>query len=422
MKKTFKEYHQFTKEEFQQLWKNCLFVLDTNTLLNMYRYSRETVTAYFDVLNELKKKKQLWIPYQVGYEFYKNRVNVISEYEKSYDEILLILEKAKSDIESKYRDHPFLNLREINENINKGLSGVEGKIKQAKNAHPKWLEKDEVLEKLNLLFEENVGNNYDEQKLDEIKEEGKERYENKIPPGFKDIKKNENEKYGDLILWYQIIDKAQKSKRPIILISGDVKEDWWLEKDGKRLMPLPQLKKELSDKAGVDFHIYTADRFLELNKTEEKNITNSTINEVRKIRELNERRVKMIRMAKKEREERERAPDSNVLEGLSLEYIHRFETLIEGIMMVKNESEYFRSHKGELDYYSDSLREMRRAIIHEGLSRITFNRFYIYTREISLILNKIIHSREIYSKLPTRYRDCINRLKDLYQIFQSHMQ
>jgi len=139
MQKIFREYHQFTDQEFQQLWKNCFFVFDTNTLLNMYRYSRTTVDAYFDVLNELKKKKQLWIPYQVGYEFYENRINVISEYEKSYDEILSILEKAKSDIEAKYKDHPFLNLYEIKEEMSKGLSGVEIKIKQAKKKHPKWL-------------------------------------------------------------------------------------------------------------------------------------------------------------------------------------------------------------------------------------------------------------------------------------------
>lgn len=117
MKSTFKEYHQFTEQEFKKLWKDCLFVFDTNTLLNMYRYSRETVEIYFKVLNKLKTKKQLWIPYQVGYEFYENRINVISEYEKSYDEILSVLENAKSDIETKYKDHPFLNLKEINKKV-----------------------------------------------------------------------------------------------------------------------------------------------------------------------------------------------------------------------------------------------------------------------------------------------------------------
>jgi hypothetical protein len=63
MKNTFKQYHQFTDQEFKQLWADCLFVFDTNTLLNMYRYSRNTVDAYFEVLKELKDKKQLWIPY-----------------------------------------------------------------------------------------------------------------------------------------------------------------------------------------------------------------------------------------------------------------------------------------------------------------------------------------------------------------------
>lgn len=416
MKKIFKEYHQFTKQEFQQLWKDCLFVFDSNTLLNMYRYSRVTVDAYFDVLNELKKKKKLWIPYQIGYEFYENRITVISEYEKSYDEILSILEKAKSDIEVKYKDHPFLNLYEIKEEMSKGLSGVERKIKKAKKDHPKWLEKDEVLEKLNQLFEGNIGNNYDEQKLNEIKKEGKERYEKKIPPGFKDDKKPEDKKYGDLILWYQIIDKAKESKKPIVLISGDIKEDWWLEKDGKRLMPLPQLKKEISDKAGVDFHIYTADRFLELYKTEEKEIDEGTIKEVRKIRELEEKRMMMRRM---EMMERERELDPR-LERCSMEYIHLFE-ILKGLMMKINESEIHPRYKKELDYLFSRMGELRNRIVHGKINRMSFDRFNRYTKEFSFILDKIIHSEEIHSELSMRFREYIDRLEHLNQRFKRYM-
>jgi len=146
MKKVFKEYHQFTEEEFKQLWKDCLFVFDTNTILNMYRYSRKTVKIYFEILNELKLKNQLWIPYQVGFEFYENRIDVIAEYENSYDSILVILEKAKKELEEKYKDHPFLDLREIKKEVEKGLSGVEEKINNAKKNHPNWIEKDDVLD------------------------------------------------------------------------------------------------------------------------------------------------------------------------------------------------------------------------------------------------------------------------------------
>lgn len=416
MKKIFKEYHQFTKQELQQLWKACLFVFDSNTLLNMYRYSRETVNTYFDVLNELKKKKQLWIPYQVGYEFYENRINVISEYEKSYDEILSIIKKAKSDIEDKYKDHPFLDLCKIREMMNKGLSGVVRRVKRVKNDHPKWLEKDEVLEKLNQLFEGNIGNNYDEKKLNEIKKEGKERYEKKIPPGFKDDKKPEDKKYGDLILWYQIIDKAKESKKPIVLISGDVKEDWWLEKDGKRLMPLPQLKKEISDKARVDFHIYTADRFLEFYKTDKKEIDNRTIEEVRKIRKLEEKRMMMRRI---EMMERERELDPK-LERYSIEYMRLFE-ILDDLMMKINESEIHLRYKKDLDYSFSRIREIRNEIEHGEINRMSFDKFYRYTKEILFILGEIVHSEKIHPELSMRFRECIDRLEHLNQRVRSYM-
>ncbi|MDD5427726.1 MAG: PIN domain-containing protein [Candidatus Omnitrophica bacterium] len=413
MKKIFKEYHQFTEHEFQKLWKDCLFVFDTNTLLNMYRYSRATVNAYFDVLNELKKKKQIWIPYQVGYEFYENRIDVISEYEKSYDDILSILDKAKSDIEAKYKDHPFLDLCKIKEEMNKGLSGVETKIKQAKKDHPKWLEKDEVLDRLNQLFDGNIGNEYDEKRLNEIRREGKERYEKKIPPGFKDDKKPEDKKYGDFILWCQIIDKAKESKSPIVLISGDVKEDWWLEKDGKRIMPLPQLKKEILDKAGVDFHIYTADRFLELNKTQKKSIDDNTIKEVRKIRELEEKRMMMKRM---EAMERDRELGSRIFERYSVEAVHLF-AKFEGLMMKIKELEICQRDKETLIYLFHRARELRNMIIHGVNDRVSIERFYRNTKEILFILSKIIHSEDIHPEVAVVLREYIDIIEHLNHKF-----
>lgn len=297
MKTAFREYHQYTKEEFKKLWEDCIFVFDTNTLLNMYRYSRQTVEKYFAVLFELKSKNKLWIPHQVGYEFFENRICVISDYEKSYDEILGILNSTKDSVDKKYKNHPFLDWEEVKDKIEQGLKLVIDDINVKKKKHPKWLEKDEILEKINEIFNDNVGKEYDLKKLTDIKKEGEERYSKKIPPGFKDSKKPDNEKFGDLILWKQIIDKAKEIQKPIIFISGDVKEDWWLEKDGKRIMPLPQLKKEMFTEAKVDFHIYTADKFLEHYQQEyaKQAIDKVLIDEVRKIRELEEKKLMRIR-------------------------------------------------------------------------------------------------------------------------------
>ena len=407
MKNTFKQYHQFTEEEFKKLWNECLFILDTNTLLNMYRYSRNTVDAYFEVLKKLKEKGQLWIPYQVGYEFYENRIDVISEYEGSYDSVLCILDKAKKDIEESYKNHPFLDLKEIKRKMDTGLKSVESEINKAKKDHPKWMEKDDVLGKINSLFEDNIGINYNEEKLLEIKKEGKERYEKKVPPGYKDDKKSEDKKYGDLILWYQIIDKAKETKKPIIFISGDVKEDWWLEKNGKRIMPLPQLKKEMLEKAKVDFHIYTADRFLEY--YDNKTIDKETINEVRKIRELEEERMMMRR---REMIERDREFNPRILEKYSMEYIHLFEKL-ERLFMEINHSKIYSKYSEELDHMFHKLRISRDRIMHGDFDRKSFHKIYIDIKEFNYFFDKMISSEDIDPELSIRIREFTDRLEHL---------
>lgn len=295
MKKTFKEYHRFTEAEYKDIFEKCLFILDTSTLLNLYGYSQNTLNIYIEVLTKLKQKNQLWIPHQVGYEFFENRIKVILNSEKSYDDILNILNTAKNEIDKKYKDHPFLNLKEIKNELEDGLKSVEGKIKEKKTAHPKWIEKDDILEKIQILFEDSVGGSYPKHRYEEICKEGGQRYGSKIPPGFQDDNKSEERKYGDLIVWFQIIDKAIETRRPIILISGDVKKDWWLEVAGNRIMPLPQLKKEMYEKAGVDFHIYTADNFLEHYQVDSTGIDKNAIHEVRKMRESEERRFLRIR-------------------------------------------------------------------------------------------------------------------------------
>jgi hypothetical protein len=408
MKKTFKEYHQFTEAEFKVLWQDCLFVFDTNALLNMYRYSRKTVDAYLEVLTELKSKKQLWIPYQVGFEFHENRIGVISEHEKSYDEILSILEKAKNEINNKYRDHPFLDLPKIQEGINKGLSGVEVIIKETKNEHPKWLEKDDVLEKISTLFEGNVGRNFDEKRLDEIKREGKERYENKIPPGFRDSKKSEEKKYGDLILWLQIIEKAKESKKSVILISGDVKNDWWLIEDGKRIMPLPQLKKEILDKADVDFHIYTADTFLELSKADKQQVYKDAIREVRKIREMEEKRITSLeRMKMMELEEKDEC----------MPMLGLLQTLLVNI----RELNISQKSNEEIDRLLHGTENLMNRYVHGEDDRTSLHGLHGYVKETLFTLEEIIHAEKIDPESYVKINEWLHRLRRMNHRLNKHL-
>lgn len=59
-------------------------------------------------------------------------------------------------------------------------------------------------------------------------EEGEIRYKKEVPPGFKDAKNKDGvRKYSDLILWKELLRFAAKEKKHVIFVTDDVKADWW---------------------------------------------------------------------------------------------------------------------------------------------------------------------------------------------------
>ncbi|MDG6614114.1 PIN-like domain-containing protein, partial [Staphylococcus aureus] len=61
----------------KNIWENALFVFDTNTLLNLYRYQEETKNEFLQVLDKISNR--IWIPHHVALEFQRNRLIVICE-------------------------------------------------------------------------------------------------------------------------------------------------------------------------------------------------------------------------------------------------------------------------------------------------------------------------------------------------------
>lgn len=152
------------------------------------------------------------------------------------------------------------------------------------------------LAKIESLFENKVGDEYNAETLKSLFKEGKERFENKIPPGFKDSgKKDDGEqeikKYGDFIVWKQTMEKSKDSKQAVILVTDDRKEDWWVRFKGKTVSPRPELIKEFKDFTSQSFHMYQSDRFLEFAREYlDETINERTIEEIRELRRLDERR------------------------------------------------------------------------------------------------------------------------------------
>ena len=95
--------------------------------------------------------------------------------------------------------------------------------------------------------------------------------------------------YGDLVLWFQTIDKAKESNQPILLITDDRKDDWWLKFEGRTIGPQPELVHEIVSEADVSFYMYSADPFMEYaSKYLKRQVNQRAIEEVRKIRRRDE--------------------------------------------------------------------------------------------------------------------------------------
>jgi len=73
-----------------------------------------------------------------------------------------------------------------------------------------------------MLFNGKVGREIDRDQLDKLKKEADDRFKRRIPPGYKDEKKkgssnsDDNNAYGDYIIWSQLIEIANKTKKGVI--------------------------------------------------------------------------------------------------------------------------------------------------------------------------------------------------------------
>ncbi|TMO89782.1 PIN-like domain-containing protein [Pseudoalteromonas ruthenica] len=293
MRDCFKGFYNPTEEQLQAAWgsEETLFVLDTNVLLNLYGYAEQTREDFFELLGSLGEK--LWIPFHVGLEYQRRRLEVIRDEKGIFNKINDNLDKIekifKGDFEqlALKRRFPRLqdNTEKLHKEIGKSISSYKKSVSYWDEKQPCVRSHDSIREKLNDLTEGKVGDAPESQDwLESIYNEGKERYENKIPPGYKDNNKSKSEQntfsynglkyerqYGDLILWKQLINKAKdEGIKNVIFVTDDSKEDWWyiLESRGKKQIgPHANLQSEIYREANLDiFHMYNTSSFLESGK------------------------------------------------------------------------------------------------------------------------------------------------------------
>lgn len=274
MRNAIKEYIELSGQEKNDLWNTATFVFDTNVFLNLYRYSNKTRNQLLESFKWLKTR--IWMPYQVASEFCKDRYSVIDEANKRFDTIENEAGKLIDSWKKELRlDSNDTDIEELSKYLKQWIAN-----KRDNNYLTFSATDDEVFSSLLTLFDGKVGVPFNvEEKLD-IEQEGKNRYENKIPPGYKDSKKTDN-RFGDLFIWKEIIRYAKSKKVNIIFVTHDQKEDWWNTISGKTIGPRIELRKEFYEETGKMFHMYTMSAFLSFfTDNKGKSIDKATMDEV----------------------------------------------------------------------------------------------------------------------------------------------
>jgi len=284
MKKTLFGYYRLTDDEFSDLWESCVFVLDANVLLNLYRYPQGARSDLLKILRSVSER--LWIPHQAALEYQENRLSVIAEQVRTYTKTQGGLDRIKNELHTLLdplkKKHSRINPENFLSNIDKNFQEFSDELGKLEEEQPDVSDDDKLRDEIDSLFKGRVGPPPESQaELNKIYEEGQTRYQQERPPGYMDEGKAETylygdlcleRKYGDWILWYQIMKEAQTQDdfSKIILITDDDKEDWWwtINSKGKKTIgPRPELVEEISSRGGVSlFYMYNSERFMRFSK------------------------------------------------------------------------------------------------------------------------------------------------------------
>jgi PIN domain-containing protein len=101
MKDLFPGYYRPTKEQFLQMWKECIFSFDASALLNVYRYSPKTREELFNIFQYLRDRT--WLVHQALLDFHENREEVIAQQYTIYMDVEDPLHEFSEKIAKKYR-------------------------------------------------------------------------------------------------------------------------------------------------------------------------------------------------------------------------------------------------------------------------------------------------------------------------------
>ena len=255
-------YKTTTEDDYRRLFTTGLVVLDANALLNLYRYHPKTRSDLLAVLGKLERR--VWVAHHAMREFYENRENVIEGQSNELAGIVSRLRKSGTELQAAVNwwasraGLPQEQLAELTQMSNDSVERIIAKLSELgadetfKDAEDTTT--DPLVAELSSILDASVGPPLPENEFLAAREVARKRTASKIPPGWKDAGKSNNQE-GDYLIWYETLKEAKRRGLDVLFVTGDVKEDWWYRSKGEAKGPLPELVAEMRAEADVQLYM-----------------------------------------------------------------------------------------------------------------------------------------------------------------------
>ncbi|MFD5492223.1 PIN-like domain-containing protein [Streptomyces sp. NPDC127091] len=269
----FSGYVTPTEDDWKSVLGSGMLVVDTNVLLNLYRYNQDARAALLETLRKFDRR--LWVPHQVMEEFWRNRESALDDPEKQLEQSVAALrsglDKTFSDLRnwinrvSLDRSSALRLEATLSTALEEVIGEMEAVVDSSGVEMARDTSKDKVVSDLAVLLAEKIGAPLSVEDHAAAIIEGKRRIEEQIPPGYKDKKKQargDDSEAGDYLVWFQLISEAKRRGEDVLMVTGDIKDDWWRIRNGMTLGPRNELAEELLREAGVRLYMLKPDRLL----------------------------------------------------------------------------------------------------------------------------------------------------------------
>lgn len=268
--KGFREYASATASDYAEVLRKGLVVVDTNVLLDLYRYqayTREDLLATMTALGE-----RLFIPHQVATEFWRGRegavregLGVSADLARDLDRNADVAAQALSTWANRAGVPPD-QLEPLQSSLRRAYAKVSEKVADRGNDELTLAAlntySDPVLSALHNLLRGKVGPPFDPDQQAVHEREAQRRVENQEPPGYKDKSKTGTASWGDYFVWRQLLNEAATRACDVLLVTRDSKEDWWRREHNQTRGPRLELSAECLRETGHQLLMLTPSNLL----------------------------------------------------------------------------------------------------------------------------------------------------------------